>query len=95
MVCSNPNVEPVIVDSNTIPLSVNYATSDGTAVAGQNYVATSGTLVFTNGIGTNTFIVPIINDGNVTGNTHVQRHAVQPDGARPAGPAQHPDRDHH
>ena len=67
VVCSNPNVEPVIVDSNTVPLSVNYATSDGTAVAGQNYVATSGTLVFTNGIATNTFTVPIINDGNVTG----------------------------
>ena len=68
VVCSNPNVEPVIVDSNTVPLSVNYATSDGTAVAGLNYAATSGTLVFTNGIGTNTFTVPIINDGNVTGN---------------------------
>jgi hypothetical protein len=68
VVCSNPGVEPVIVDSNTIPLSVNYATSDGTAVAGQNYLATSGTLVFTNGLATNTFIVPIINDGNVTGN---------------------------
>ncbi len=68
VVCSNPDVEPVIVDSNTIPLSVNYATSDGTAVAGQNYIATSGTLVFTNGLATNTIIVPIINDGNVTGN---------------------------
>jgi hypothetical protein len=68
VVCSNPGVEPVIVDSNTIPLSVNYATSDGTAVAGQNYLATSGTLIFTNGLATNTFIVPIINDGNVTGN---------------------------
>jgi uncharacterized delta-60 repeat protein len=68
VVCSNPGVEPVIVDSNSIPLSVNYATSDGTAVAGQNYVATSGTLVFTNGIGTNTFTVPIINNGSVTGN---------------------------
>ena len=31
-------------------------------------LATSGTLVFTNGIGTNTFTVPIINNGLVTGN---------------------------
>jgi uncharacterized delta-60 repeat protein len=68
VVCSNPDVEPVIVDSSTVPLSVNYATADGTAVAGQNYLATSGTLVFTNGIATNTFVVPIINDANVTGN---------------------------
>jgi hypothetical protein len=67
VVCSNPDVEPVIVDSSTVPLSVNYATSDGTAVAGQNYLAVSGTLVFTNGIATNTFVVPIINDANVTG----------------------------
>jgi len=29
VVCSNPNIEPVIVDSNTVPLSVNYSTSDG------------------------------------------------------------------
>ena len=30
-------------------------------------MATSGTLVFTNGIGTNTFTVPIINNSAVTG----------------------------
>jgi hypothetical protein len=47
---------------------VQYATSNGTATAGIDYLATSGTLVFTNGIGTNTFTVPIINNGLVTGN---------------------------
>jgi hypothetical protein len=67
VVCSNPGVEPVVVNSNTVPLSVNYATSDGTATAGRNYTGVSGTLVFTNGIATNTFTVPIINDGNVSG----------------------------
>ena len=51
-----------------VPLSVNYSTSNGTATAGIDYMAVSGTLVFTNGIGTNTFTVPIINNGLVTGN---------------------------
>jgi uncharacterized delta-60 repeat protein len=66
VVCSNPAVEPV--DTNTPPVSVNYFTSDGTALAGQDYSATSGTLFFTNGIGTNTFSVPIVNSGLVNGN---------------------------
>jgi hypothetical protein len=68
VVCSNPGAEPVIVNSNTVPLSVNYSTSDGTGVAGQDYLPVSGTLVFINGIATNTFTVPIINNGSVTSN---------------------------
>ena len=69
---TNTAVEPVIVYSNgvpiTTPLSVQYSTANGTATAGIDYLGTSGTLVFTNGIGTNTFRVPIINNGLVTGN---------------------------
>ena len=65
---TNTAVEPVIVDSNSVPLAVQYSTTNGTATAGIDYVGVSGTLVFTNGIGTNTFIVPIINNGLVTGN---------------------------
>jgi hypothetical protein len=41
---------------------VDYASSDGSAVAGQDYTATSGTLTFANGVSTQTFSVPIIND---------------------------------
>src|SRR5262249_10950135 len=67
VVCTNTSVEPPIVDSNSIPLSVQYATSDGTGVARKDYLATSGTLVFTNGIGTNTFNVPIVNNASITG----------------------------
>ena len=59
VVCSNPNFEPV---------SVNYATSDGTATNGIDYLGTSGTLTFTNGVTTNTFNVPIINNFLITGN---------------------------
>ncbi|MGH7953438.1 MAG: Calx-beta domain-containing protein, partial [Limisphaerales bacterium] len=67
VVCSNPAVEPVVVDTNVIPLSVHYSTSDGTAMAGVDYTAVNGTLIFTNGIGTNTFNVPIINNSLVQG----------------------------
>jgi sugar lactone lactonase YvrE len=42
--------------------SVDYATSDGTAIAGSDYTATSGTLAFTPGQLSKTFTVPIIND---------------------------------
>ncbi|MDR3456204.1 MAG: Calx-beta domain-containing protein [Verrucomicrobiae bacterium] len=67
VVCLNTNVEPVIIDSNTVPLSVNFLTRDGTGLAGTDYTAVNGTLVFTNGNGTNTFTVPILNNGLVNG----------------------------
>ena len=59
VVCSNTNVEPV---------SVSYLTSDGTALAGQDYTAESGTLSFSNGITTNFFVVPIKNNTLLEGN---------------------------
>jgi len=39
-----------------------YATSDGTALAGRDYVTATGTLTFTPGVTTTTFAIPIIND---------------------------------
>ena len=54
VVCSNTNVEPV---------SVNYSTANGSAVAGINYTPVNGTLTFSNGVATNYFVVPIINNG--------------------------------
>jgi len=42
--------------------SVNYATSDGTAVAGEDYIAVSGTISFAPGETVKGFTVPIIND---------------------------------
>jgi uncharacterized delta-60 repeat protein len=68
VVCSNPRVEPV-ASSNQVPLEVNFTTVDGTAKAGINYNPTNGIIVFTNGIGTNSFNVPIFNNppyGNQT-----------------------------
>ena len=43
-------------------LSVDYATADGDAIAGQDYTSTSGTLNFGNGETSKTFQIPIVND---------------------------------
>jgi hypothetical protein len=41
----------VTLDSaSTSPISVNYMTADGTALAGTDYVQTSGTLTFAPGV---------------------------------------------
>ena len=49
-------------------VTVNYATQNGTAVAGADYTATSGTLTWPTGDTANqTFLVPIANDGIVEG----------------------------
>jgi uncharacterized repeat protein (TIGR01451 family) len=43
-------------------VSVNYTTADGTAVAGADYTATSGTLTFGPGVLSQSFTVPILDD---------------------------------
>lgn len=44
------------------PVSVHFATADGTATAGQDYTATSGDLNFADGETTKTITVPLLND---------------------------------
>ncbi len=43
-------------------LSVDYATTEGTAIAGQDFTSTSGTLTFTGGETTKTIQIPIADD---------------------------------
>ena len=63
-------------------VTVNYATSDATAVAGTNYTTTSGTLTFAPGQTTNTFTVRIIDAGsNQPSNTTFQVTLSSPSGA--------------
>jgi len=47
--------------------TVQYATTNGTALAGTNYVAQSGSLLFTNGEAFKTIAVPLLRDPRVTG----------------------------
>jgi polyhydroxybutyrate depolymerase len=53
-------------DTNT-PVSVDYATADGTATNGLKYTAVSGTLAFGTGETNQTLVVPIVNNGFVEG----------------------------
>ena len=50
------------VDGATGTVTVNAATSNGTATAGSDYTATSGTLTFSQGETSKTFFIPIAND---------------------------------
>src|SRR5262249_2977625 len=49
-------------------VSVDYATQDGTAKAGLDYVAKSDTLTFGPGVTSRTIDIPILNDNVVEGN---------------------------
>ena len=51
------------VGSTTGTSTVDYATQDGTALAGSDYTATSGTLTFGPGVKAQTIPVPVTDDG--------------------------------
>ena len=54
---------PVTLSTATIyPVTVRYTTADGTATAGSDYAATSGTLTFSPGQKSQTIAVPIYGD---------------------------------
>ncbi len=58
--------------SSTVGVAtVNFATSDGTANGGADYLGVTGTLTFADGQRLATFTVPIVNDGTVEGNETV------------------------
>ena len=46
----------------------NYATSDGTAIAGSDYLSTSNSFLFTPGLTTQTIVVVVLGDTNIEGN---------------------------
>jgi uncharacterized repeat protein (TIGR01451 family) len=56
------NFTVTLSTASTLTVMVNYATADGTATAGADYTAVSGTLTFAPGETTKTINVPIIND---------------------------------
>jgi hypothetical protein len=55
------------VEGATGTITVDFATSDGTAVAGSDYTTTSGTLTFAQGETSKSFSIPIISDNSVEG----------------------------
>lgn len=61
----NPNQALIVVGLDTaslLPVTVNYATSNATAIAGSDYTASTGTITFNPGVTTQTIAVPILND---------------------------------
>ena len=52
-------------------VTVNFSTANGTAIAGSDYTATNGILVFDAGVMSKTFSVPILNDTDIENNETV------------------------
>ena len=63
-------------------VTVDYATADGTAVAGADYTATSGTLTFAAGETSKTVNVPILDDSHDEGAETFTLRLSNPAGAR-------------
>jgi len=52
-----------LASASAATTTVSYATADGTALAGRDYTATSGTLTFAPGETSKGILVPTLNDG--------------------------------
>ena len=66
-------------------VTVNYAAGGGTAPAGLDYKATSGTLAFADGVATQTFAIPILDD-KLSGNQTVNLTLTNPTNGAALGP---------
>jgi RHS repeat-associated protein len=73
------------VGGSSGPVSVNYATSNGTAIAGQDYTATSGTLNFANGDTSKSFSIAITDDALVEGPESINFTLSSPTGGATLG----------
>jgi uncharacterized delta-60 repeat protein len=62
--------------SNTV--SVNYLVTNGTAIGGQNFYPTNGTLLFTNGVTSQTFAVGLIASTQVQPNLYALMELLNP-----------------
>ncbi|MCI0462855.1 MAG: DNRLRE domain-containing protein, partial [Gemmataceae bacterium] len=84
---SGPNLTVTVVreHGSAGSVTVAYATSDGTATAGQDYTATSGTLTFAAGVTSQTFTVPITNDTTLEPNETFQLALNNPTGGASVG----------
>ena len=66
-------------------ITVQYATTNGSATAGSDYTGTSGTLSFGAGETIKTFVIPILDDGLLEGNETVNLQLSSPGGGATLG----------
>src|SRR5262249_35814589 len=72
----------VSLDSaSTSAITANYATADGTAQAGTNYTAASGTVTFAPGVTSQTILVSTLADGVADGTKTFTVNLTNPVGA--------------
>ncbi len=75
---TNVLISVVRSNANTGLVSVNFNTSDGTAVAGVDYRPIAGTLTFSNGIALQSFSIPIVKNSLVEGDRTFFVNLVNP-----------------
>ena len=66
-------------------VAVDYATSDGTAVAGSDYTAVVGSLIFADGVTSRTFTIGILDDTDYEGDETVNLSLSNPTGGAGLG----------
>jgi hypothetical protein len=86
----NENAGTAVISVNrlngaTDTVTVDFATSNGTATAGSDYTATSGTLTFNQGETSKTFSVPIISDNVLEGDETINLTLSNPTGGAVLG----------
>jgi outer membrane protein assembly factor BamB len=69
-----------LITPSASTVTVTYSTADGSALAGTDYVATSGTLTFVPGETTKTVVVPTINDSVAEGDKTFNLKLSNPSG---------------
>ena len=65
--------------------TIQYSTSNGTALAGEDYVTTSGTLLFNPGDSTKTFMIPIVYNKTPDGGETINLTLSNPTGSTARG----------
>ena len=75
---SNATFTVTLSKPSTTPVTVGYATSNGTATAGADYTATTGTLTFAAGVTSQTITVKVTGDTAVEPERNLHRRPGQP-----------------
>jgi len=78
---TNANFTVTLSTASATPVTVGYSTANGTATAGADYTATSGTLTFSPGVTSQTIAVKVAGDATVESNETFTVTLTNPSGA--------------